>query len=92
LHNGSALDFESRSGGSIPPRPTTKTKEMIMKEVALEDLVADCVLTFCENLAELGCPKDKECDMWFRELSLEDQNNVASRLIEIIERNIDDVV
>lgn len=55
-----------------------------MKTVALEGLVADVILGFCENLAELGCPKnEKNPDMWFRYLSPEEQLKVASKLMDI---------
>ena len=59
-----------------------------MIEVKLEDMYISTVLTFCENLAELGCPKDKEPDMWFRELPYEEQVKVADKMIEIEERVI----
>jgi len=58
-----------------------------MKEVALEELVASTILNFCENLAELGCPRNVEPDMWFRELSTEDQIKVSSKLLDIVERD-----
>jgi len=57
-----------------------------MKIVAIEDLIVKTILTFCENAAELGCPRDREVDMWFRELSSEDQYKVASKMMEIEER------
>jgi hypothetical protein len=57
-----------------------------MKTVAIEDLYIGTVLTFCENLAELGCPKEAEPDMWFRELSYEEQCKVADKMLEIEER------
>lgn len=57
-----------------------------MKTVAIEDLMIGTVLTFCENLAELGCPRDKEPDMWFRYLSYEEQYKVAEKMLEIEER------
>jgi len=57
-----------------------------MKTIAIEDLIVSTILTFCENAAELGCPRDREVDMWFRALSSEDQNKVASKMIEIEER------
>jgi hypothetical protein len=57
-----------------------------MKVVAIENLIVKTILTFCENAAELGCPRDREVDMWFRELSSEDQNQVASKMMEIEER------
>jgi len=34
-----------------------------MKQIAIEDLVVLNILSFCENAAELGCPKNKEVDM-----------------------------
>ena len=57
-----------------------------MKTVALEQIVADVILSFCENLAELGCPKSAEPDMWFRELSNEERFKIADKLIAIEER------
>jgi len=30
-----------------------------MKTVELENIYIGTILTFCENAAELGCPKDK---------------------------------
>ena len=65
-----------------------------MKTIALEELVAGTILDFCENLAELGYRPivDKhDCevspDMWFRYKSPEEQVKVASKLLEIIERD-----
>lgn len=58
-----------------------------MKMVDLEDLVSDIVLTFCENAAELGCPRDKEVDMWFRYLSPKEQRKVAEKMLDIQERD-----
>ena len=54
-----------------------------MKTIALEDIVALTILAFCENAAELGCPADKEVDVWFRELSFEEARDVADKLLEI---------
>jgi hypothetical protein len=60
-----------------------------MKTVALEDLVTDTILSFCENAAELGCGKnEKEVDMWFRYLSPEQQRKVSEKLLDIMERNV----
>jgi hypothetical protein len=58
-----------------------------MKEVAIEDLIINTILNFCENAAELGCPRDKEVDMWFRELSYGDAYKVAEKILEIEERD-----
>ena len=68
-----------------------------MKTVALEDLVASTILGFCENLAELGCPRttrrklnvndDITPDMWYRYLTPDEQRKVASKLLEIEERD-----
>jgi len=57
-----------------------------MKTVAIEDLIISTILTFCENPAELGCPRDKEVDMWFRELPYKEQYKVADKMIEIEKR------
>ena len=61
-----------------------------MKTVAIEDLYIGTILTFCENAAELGCPRDKEVDMWFRELPYGEQLKVANKMIEIEERCYND--
>ena len=59
-----------------------------MKSIKLESLMAETILRFCENLAELGCPKkEKNPDMWYRYLSPEEQEKVASHLIDIIQRD-----
>ena len=58
-----------------------------MKTIAIEDLIIGTILTFCENAAELGCPRDKEVDMWFRYLSYEEQCKVVDKMIEIEKRN-----
>ena len=59
-----------------------------MKTVALEDLVASTILAFCENAAELGCPKNEYAvDMWYRYLSGKKQRQVAEKLLTIIERD-----
>ena len=45
-------------------------------------------MSFCENLAELGCPqKEKNPDMWFRYLTPKEQSKVAGKLLDIMERN-----
>ncbi len=58
-----------------------------MKTIALEDIYIGVILTFCENAAELGCPRDKDVDMWFRELSYEEQVDVSRKMFEIEQRN-----
>jgi hypothetical protein len=59
-----------------------------MTKIAIEDLVAETILSFCENLAELGCPNDaKDSDMWYRYLSPKEQRKVAEKLLDIIERD-----
>jgi hypothetical protein len=58
-----------------------------MKTIELEELVAGVILDFCENLAELGCPKKDEPDMWYRNLSWDEQKKVADKLMTIVERD-----
>jgi hypothetical protein len=59
-----------------------------VKTIELEELVASTILSFCENLAELGCPrKEKEPDMWYRNLSWDGQKKVADKLMTIVERD-----
>ena len=56
--------------------------------VSLESLVATTILTFCENLAELGCPKSADPDLWFRNLSEKEQDAVGGKLLDIQERDL----
>jgi len=58
-----------------------------MKTVAIEDLMIECILTFCENAAELGCPRNEDVDMWFRELPYDDQYKAVEKMMEIEERH-----
>jgi predicted Fe-S protein YdhL (DUF1289 family) len=58
-----------------------------METIAVEDLMADTIVSFCENAAELGCPREKDVDMWFREMTREERYQVMSKLIDIEERN-----
>ena len=58
-----------------------------MKTLAIEDLMIDVILTFCENAAELGCPRDQEVDMWFRYLPYEEQLKVVDKMLSIQERD-----
>lgn len=63
-----------------------KVKEPIV--VSLEALVSTTILTFCENLAELGCPKSAEPDMWFRGLSEKEMDAVGGKILDIQERDL----
>ena len=59
-----------------------------MKKKMNKKIVNEVVLTFCENLAELGCPKDEpDTDMWFRYLSIKDQLKVSKKIMKIMKRN-----
>ena len=58
-----------------------------MKTISFEELAAVTILTFCENAAELGCPRDQEVDMWYRYLSDEEKVKVGDKLLEIIKRD-----
>jgi len=58
-----------------------------MRMIAVENLIISTILTFCENAAELGCPRDKDVDMWFRELSHEEATKVVEKMIEIDKRD-----
>lgn len=51
-----------------------------------EDIRIRHILTWCENLAELGCPREAEPDMWFRELEYEGQVKVVRKMAEIDNR------
>jgi hypothetical protein len=66
-------------------RPTAQDGRR--KRTTVESHVADMVLTFCENAAELGCPRDKDVDMWFRELPKGKMKEVAKKIIAIQKRN-----
>ena len=55
--------------------------------VAIEDLALWTIVAFCENAAQLGCPKDKEVDMWIRELAEDNSKEarkVMNKLIDLI--------
>ena len=55
--------------------------------VELEDLTTICILTFMENLAELGFRGDGEVDMWYRYLSDEKRYLISQKLLDIIKRD-----
>ncbi len=72
-----------------------------MKTVAIEDIYASTILSFCENLAELGYRpevsngrfmgeediEEVSPDMWYRNLSPKEQRKIAVKLIKIEERD-----
>lgn len=58
-----------------------------MNKIAIEDLIGEVILIFCENLAELGCPRDAEPDIWYRNLSQSQIHDIGSKILEIAERN-----
>ena len=59
-----------------------------MHKIKSSELVAGVILDFCENLAELGCPRnEKDPDMWYRYLSPKQQIEVGQKLIKIIDRD-----
>ena len=55
-----------------------------MKTVTLEVLMLDVIVSFCENAAELGCPREKEVDMWIRELEDKNAIKVMEKLFDIM--------
>jgi len=63
-----------------------KKKSAKINTVHVEDLIVETILTFCENAAELGCPREQEVDMWFRYLPYKKQFKVAQKMVEIVER------
>lgn len=63
-----------------------KTSKNIVPEI-ISKATTEIILSFCENLAEIGMPKNAtEADMWYRYLSPKEQNKVARKLIKIIMR------
>jgi len=58
-----------------------------MQTLKLEDLMLFCILVFCENAAELGCPANTDVDMWFRELSYADAFKVTEKMLDIIDKD-----
>ena len=66
--------------------PTNQNPLPSVKTVALEGLMLDVILSFCENAAQLGCPKTKEVDMWIRELEPQKAIEVMEKLLCIIEK------
>jgi hypothetical protein len=63
-----------------------------MNSIAVEDLMTSVILTFCENAAELGCPRDKDVDIWFREMcydkDIEEVRALMNKLFDIIGRDV----
>jgi hypothetical protein len=57
--------------------------------VELENLVTLAILTFMENLAELGFCGPGEVDMWYRNLPDEEKYLTSQKLIDIIKRDMD---
>ena len=57
-----------------------------VKTVALEGLMLDVIISFCENCAELGCPREKSVDMWIREMEIKKAHKVMEKLLDIMER------
>ena len=57
-----------------------------VKTVALEGLMLDVIVSFCENAAELGCPQEKSVDMWIREMEIKKAHKVMEKLLDIMER------
>jgi len=57
-----------------------------MKEIALESLMADTILFFCEHAVELGCPMNQKLDIWFRNRTDEEREDLMDRLLEIQEQ------
>ena len=58
-----------------------------MKTIDIESLMLECILIFCENAAELGCPKEKSVDIWIRELPRKKALKVIEKLLDITERD-----
>lgn len=64
-----------------------KIKAKDANNIELTELMLFCVVSFCENAAELGCPRDKEVDMWIRELPVKKALKVMDKLLTIIEKD-----
>jgi hypothetical protein len=58
-----------------------------LPEIELTHFMAGVIEIFCENLAELGCEKDAEPDMWYRYLSDKQKLKVMKKMVKIIEKN-----
>lgn len=61
-----------------------------MESVSVEDIMLANILYFCENAAELGCPKNEEVDMWIRNLADQDlkaARKVMRKLLDIMDRD-----
>ncbi len=63
-----------------------------MKTIAVEDLMLEVIIAFCENAAELGCPKDKEVDMWIRELPYKKARKVMDKLVNLLDKDGKDLI
>lgn len=69
-------------------KATKVSKETAKKpiSIALEDLMLDVIVSFCENAAELGCPRNKEVDMWIREMDAKKAFKVMGKLLDIMDK------
>lgn len=45
------------------------------------------ILTFCENLAELGCPLNTEPDMWFRNMDNGQQLKIIKKIKKLVKKD-----
>ena len=91
IKNQCNMDCSSCSTLSSKAKKANEPQKI--KSVDLESLVAETILSFCENVAELGYRPvvgkvDDGCDMWFRERTEKEQFDIASKLLEIIKRNM----
>lgn len=60
------------------------------KNIITESLAgtfAMIITNWCENLAELGCPRDAEPDIWFREMNPKSRLAIIKKLLKIIDRD-----
>ena len=62
-------------------------RDIVIKQVKRMEVTgkADTVERIMENAAELGCPKDVEVDMWFRELTKMEQCDIVLHMEEIVD-------
>jgi len=67
----------------------TTDKEIIktMKhknKVNVEDLMLAVIISFYDSAAELGCPSDKDVNVWIREMNYKNAFKVMEKLEDII--------
>ena len=63
--------------------------DILKTQVEKEELLStvNIITNVMANAAELGCPRNKDVDMWFREMTNDEKCETLKKLEKILERN-----